>query len=62
MLLNRKSAKQTSRVSLFIAVIMLSTVFTVLHVQGYQVDQIADSGIKMCKDVGIFDLFVSLLW
>ena len=61
MVLNRKSAKKTSRISLLVAVTMLSTVVAVLHSQGYQVEYIAENGAHMCK-VGVVDLLSSLLW
>ena len=61
MILNRKSAKKTSRVSLLIAMVMLSTIFAVLHTQGYEVEHLAENGMQMCK-VGIVDLFTSMLW
>ncbi|TQV87482.1 hypothetical protein [Aliikangiella coralliicola] len=61
MILNRKSAKKTSRISLLIAMAMLSTIFAVLHTQGYQVEHIAENGMQVCK-AGVVDLFTSLLW
>ena len=61
MILNRKSAKATSRVSLFVAVTMLSTLAIILESQGYQVGHIADNGVQMCK-LGAVELFFSLLW
>jgi|GEM_PF-2783168 len=61
MVLNRKSAKQTSRVSLFIALAMIATVFTVLHTQGYQVEHITENGVQMCK-ASVVELFSTLLW
>ncbi len=62
MVLNRKSTKATSRISLLVAVTMLSTIFAVLHTQGYQVETIAESGAQICKNIGVVDLFVSMLW
>lgn len=62
MVLNRKSSKTTSHVSLFIAVAMLCTVFTVLAVQGVPVEQLAGTSAQLCKDAGVFEMFVSLLW
>ena len=61
MVLNRKSAKNTSRVSLFIAVAMIATVFGVLHTQGYPVEHLAENGAQICK-AGVIDLFTMLLW
>ncbi len=61
MILNRKSAKTTSRVSLFVAVTMLSTIVVLLESSGYQVQQMAGNGANMCK-LGAVDLFFSLIW
>ena len=61
MILNRKSAKQTSRVSLFIALSMIAMLFAVLHTQGYQVEYITENGVTMCK-AGVVELFVTLLY
>lgn len=61
MILNRKSAKKTSRVSLFIAIAMISTVFAVMQTQGYPVEQLTQDGVRVCK-AGFVELFTSLLW
>ncbi len=61
MLLNRKSAKKTSKVSLLVAVAMLTTVFTVLQTQGYPVERLADDGAQICKN-GVVDFLTVLLW
>lgn len=61
MVLNRQSAKGTSRVSLIVAVAMLTTIFIALESQGYQVDTIAENGVEMCR-LGAVELFISLLW
>ena len=61
MLLNRKSAKKTSRVSLLVAVTMLTTVFAVLQTQGYPVDQVAENGMEVCK-AGVAEFINVLLW
>lgn len=61
MVLNRKSAKKTSRVSLFIAIAMIATVFGVLHAQGYQIEHITEDGVQVCK-AGVIELFTMLLW
>lgn len=61
MILNRKSAKNTSRVSLFVALTMLSLIVFVLETQGYQVEYLAENGLQLCKH-GAVDLFLSLLW
>ncbi len=61
MVFNRQSAKTTSRVSLVVAVVMLTSIFFTVQSQGYSVGEIADNGVQMCK-LGVVDLFVSLLW
>lgn len=61
MILNRKSAKKTSRISLFIAITMISTVFAVIQTQGYPVEQLTQEGVKACK-IGFVEVFTSLLW
>lgn len=61
MILNRKSAKKTSRVSLLVAITMLSTIIAVLNTQGYPVENLAENGAQMCK-IGVVELFTSLLW
>ncbi len=43
MMLNRKSAKKTSKISLLVAVVMLTSVFTVFQTQGYPVEGLADA-------------------
>ncbi len=61
MVLNRKSAKSTSRVSLFVAVTMITTMFAVLHAQGYQVDYLAEDGAQLCQ-TGIVELLSFFLF
>lgn len=61
MMLNRKSAKKTSRVSLFVAVVMLTTVFAVLQTQGYPVENIAENGKDICK-AGVAEFLNVLFW
>ena len=61
MILNRKSIKKTSRVSLVIAVAVIGTVAVAMQTQGYQIEHITSGGVEMCK-VGFVELFVSLLW
>jgi len=61
MVLNRKSAKKTSKVSLIIALAMLSTIFAVLDSHGYQVEHVAQNGMQMCK-LSAVELFFSLIW
>ena len=61
MLLNRKSAKKTSKISLVVAVTMLTTIFAVLQTQGYPVEQLAENGLEVCK-TGFIDFMSSMLW
>ena len=61
MVFNRQSAKNTSRVSLVVAVVMLTSIFFTVQSQGYSVGEIADNGVQMCKPCAV-DLFISLLW
>jgi hypothetical protein len=61
MVLNRKSAKQTSRISLFVALTMIAILTGVLHSQGYQVEYMTENGVQLCK-AGFVELFSSLLW
>ncbi len=61
MVLNRKSAKITSRISLLIAVAMITTVFAVVQTHGYPIDMITENGIQVCR-AGVVDLVVMLLW
>ncbi|MCW8878915.1 MAG: hypothetical protein OQK04_04775 [Kangiellaceae bacterium] len=61
MLLNRKSAKKTSKISLLVAVTMLTTIFAVLQTQGYPVEQLAENGLQVCR-AGFLDFMSSMLW
>ncbi|WP_444994109.1 hypothetical protein [Aliikangiella sp. IMCC44359] len=61
MVLNRKSAKKTSNVSLFIAVAMIGAIFASLQTQGYQVDVLAQTGVNLCK-LGFNDIVTALFW
>lgn len=61
MILNRKSAKKTSKVSLFIAVAMIGAIFASLQTQGYQVEILAQTGINLCK-LGFNDILTVLFW
>jgi hypothetical protein len=61
MILNRKSAKTTSRVSLFVAITMLTTIVVLLETNGYQMQALAENGANMCK-LGAVDLFITLIW
>ena len=61
MMLNRKSAKKTSKISLLVAVVMLTTVFTVFQTQGYPVEGLAENGINLCK-AGVADFLTVLFW
>lgn len=61
MILNRKSAKPTSRVSLFIALAMISTMFIVLHAQGYHIETIVDNSASLCG-AGLIEIFSYLLF
>jgi hypothetical protein len=61
MILNRKSAKSTSRASLMIAITMLFAIGVVMQTHGYEVEYLAENGVRMCK-MGAVDLFMTLLW
>jgi len=61
MVLNRKSAKKTSRVSLFVALTMLSTVVTLVATNGYSVEGLAVNGKELCQ-LGVAELFSALFW
>lgn len=61
MILNRKSAKGTSKVSLIIAITMLIMVVTVVQVEGIPTDYLAQNGVQICK-AGLIDLITKLLW
>ncbi|WP_196137930.1 hypothetical protein [Aliikangiella sp. G2MR2-5] len=61
MVLNRKSAKKTSKISLLVAVTMLTTIAAVLQTQGYPMDHLAENGVQMCK-TGFIEFLGAMLW
>lgn len=61
MILNRKSAKKTSKVSLFVAITMLTTFFVLLYCQDYQVEYIAENGVSSCS-LSAVDILISIFW
>ncbi len=61
MILNRKSAKRTSRISLAIGVIMFVALVVTVQTQGIPTDYLMENGMQVCK-AGLIDLFAKLLW
>lgn len=61
MILNRKSAKKTSRASLVIAISMFVAVVVTAQTQGIPSDYMIENGAQVCK-AGLLDLFTKLLW
>lgn len=61
MILNRKSAKSTSKASLVIAISMLFAVVVTAQTQGIPTDYMLENGAQFCK-AGLMGLFTSLLW
>ncbi|MGX5174120.1 hypothetical protein ACUR5C_08880 [Aliikangiella sp. IMCC44653] len=61
MILNRKSNKGTSKVSLIIAVTMIVTVLAVIQTQGYPIEELADGGVKVCQASAV-SFLASILW
>ncbi len=61
MVLNRKSAKKTSRVSLVIGVTMFVALVVTVQTQGIPTDYLMENGMQVCK-AGFIDLFTKLLW
>jgi len=61
MVLNRKSAKQTSRVSLVIGITMFIALVITVQIQGVPTEYLMENGAQVCKS-GLIDLFTKLLW
>ncbi|MEP1744107.1 MAG: hypothetical protein ABJI60_18255 [Kangiellaceae bacterium] len=61
MILNRKSAKSTSKASLVIAITMFAAVVVTAQTQGIPTDYMFENGAQVCK-AGLLDLFTKLLW
>ncbi len=61
MVLNRKSAKKTSHVSLAIALTMFVAVLITVETQGIPTDYMIENGAQVCR-AGLIDLFTKLLW
>ena len=61
MILNRNSAKKTSRVSLVIGVTMFIALVVTVQTQGIPTDYLMENGMQVCK-AGLVDLFTKLLW
>ncbi len=61
MILNRKSTKITSQVSLVIAIAMILTLTIGLHTHSFATDTILVDGSSLCK-AGLVELFSMLLW
>lgn len=61
MMLNRKSAKKTSRVSLVIAIVMFVALMITVQTQGIPTDYLMENSAQVCK-AGFIDLFTKLLW
>lgn len=59
--LNRKSSKRISQFSLLIALVMLTTMFAVLHAQGYPLEVFVEHSSRICN-ISIADLLVSFFW
>jgi len=61
MVLNRKSAKKTSKVSLVIAVTMFVALVITVQTQGIPTDYLIENSAQVCK-AGFIDLITKLLW
>ena len=61
MILNRKSAKATSHVSLVVALTMFVALVITVQTQGIPTDYLMENGTQICK-AGFIDLFTKLLW
>lgn len=61
MILNRKSAKKISHVSLAIALTMFIALAITVEIQGIPTDYLIENGAQACR-AGLIDLFSKLLW
>ena len=61
MVLNRKSAKKTSHVSLVIAITMFIALAVTVQTQGVPTEYLIENGAQACK-AGLLDLFTKVLW
>ena len=61
MVLNRKSAKKTSHVSLAIAITMFVALAVTVQTQGVPTEYLMENGAQACK-AGLLDLFTKVLW
>ncbi len=61
MVLNRKSAKKTSHVSLVIAITMFIALAVTVQTQGVPTEYLIENGAQACT-AGLLDLFTKVLW
>jgi len=61
MILNRKSTKLTSKISLIIAVAMIITLSIGIHTHSFPTETLLVDGSSLCA-IGLVEMFSLLLW